>query len=212
MQEHLVMKKEDLAAPCGVSFDVPGDKYGERANNIKSWNEAVQDLGHDMDQGWFVMVLIQTRNVRVWQPLAKRFAFKPAQDILAAAYIVHPDIVATYVPGTVLNAYFGVYVYELGTVNIAKDKIIKKWKVGEKTSQLTDLGAVKMLWNFLDQKPQVEAISLVKDSFVDGMKYGWRGTADANRPKPPVGFGSQMGRGRGNNKDLQKLLANINLI
>jgi hypothetical protein len=150
--------------------------------------------------------------VRNWRPLSKRFEFKPAEDILAAAYLVHPSIVANYVPGTVLNAYFSVEVYELGTVNIDREKIIKKWTVGPKTAQLTTLGAVRMLWNFMETKPTVEAITITKDGFLNGTKYGWRGTADSNRPQPPNTFGSQMGRGRSGNKQLQQILANINNI
>ncbi len=177
IQEALVMTEEDLRAPCGVSFDVPGDKFGVKEHDRESWAAEYDATAGTLRMGgWVVIVLIQTRNVRKWSPMRRQFAFVPAEDYLVSAWLVEERHFKSYRPGMILERWFGEAEEALGLERGSdlEGGIYKFWNCHAKSCKLSLQGPVFMIKN-LAGKSHAEAVTTAKNSFVNSQLFGWKG-------------------------------------
>ncbi len=181
VQEALITTAAGLAEPCGVSFRTPGDKYGTKESDTRTWAAAVATAADRISRGWMVMVLIQTRTVRSWNAQLMQFNFMPAEDYLIAGWLVSPSLGSPYRPGTVMEKWFAAVDARLGSEG-ETPKVFSFWNAAPASCTLSTRGPIHMITSQVANsgKTEVEAISIAKNQFVNSAKYGWQG---GNFPK-----------------------------
>ncbi len=176
IQEALVTDPALLDTPCGVSFEVPGDKFGTKALDRRSWAAELEATRATMEIGHSVVALIQTRSTRPWNQRTRQYDFKPDEDYLVSAWLVSEEAGTHYRAGTVLQRWFGEVneALEIPHGNV-EGELYNFWNCHPTSCKLSRNGPTFLITNFRGEGGVAEAISLAKRDFVNLNKFGWRG-------------------------------------
>lgn len=98
LQELLVWDVGQLPRPAGVLFDPPCKTRNE---DIKAWSGLLPAMASQMDDGRYIMVVVQCRNTRNWDAGSKQFKFIPKDDYVVASYSVAARLGTPYEPAYV---------------------------------------------------------------------------------------------------------------
>jgi hypothetical protein len=174
IQEALVWSKAPLSRPAGVLFDPP---CTTSALDLKNWDDMIPAMERELASGRFIMVLVQTRNTRLWNARKHEYDFKPEEDYIVASYSVSADIGRPYKPGTVAQTWLNrVLTLESGRTRRLNADIIHMFQCSDKGCNLTVLGQARLInFHMKGGKSISEATSVAQDAICNGLKLGWRG-------------------------------------
>lgn len=176
IQEALVWKPEQLAAPDGVSFEPP---CKTKDQDIKIWNDTVPHMAAELGKGRYIMVLVQTRNTRTWSPSYKRYLFNPPEDYIIAAYSVSSSLGKPYQAGTVAYRWLDQVkaTSDQRTMGLDAD-MIHIFQCSSQGCNLSTVGLMKLItFKTKAGAGHAEAMSFAKDAIGNREKFGWRGGA-----------------------------------
>jgi hypothetical protein len=198
IQEILVWNKSALKRPEGVLFDPP---CKTKAEDLALWDACHAAHEAEMENGHYIMVVVQTRNVRDWNRQKKQFDFAPAEDYIVASYSIDPSLGVNYDAGTVSrNWLLQQYTVRnpnetpkprkglaklLGkkkaapgsTVDFTADpRIIPIFRCSDQGCNLTTTGILKMSnMHMQNGQTRAEAYNTASNAITSGQKYGWLG-------------------------------------
>jgi hypothetical protein len=174
IQEALVWQRAPLSRPGGVLFD---PACTTREADLKLWDDMIPMMEVELSSGRFIMVLIQTRNTRLWNAKRHEYDFKPADDYIVASYSLSPDIGRPYIPGTVAQAWLNrVLTLQSGRTSGIDANIIHMFQCSDKGCNLSVVGQTKLInFHMKGGKTVSDATSAAQDAICNGLKFGWRG-------------------------------------
>lgn len=169
IQEALVWAVGGLARPANVLFDPP---CVAQQQDVAAWTAVMPQLQGEIQNGRYVMALIQCRGTRDWNQQARQYSFVPNEDYLVAALSVLAALGNPYVPGTVSGAWLR----QTAQNQALPANIVQLFQCSPEGVNLTMNGVIKLIQFHQTQgAPHVQAINLAVSAITDGQRYGWRG-------------------------------------
>jgi hypothetical protein len=174
LQELLVSSPANLPTPAGVSFGPP---CTTKDQDIAGWAASQPTMTQALNTGSYIMVIVQTRNTRLWNIGASQYDFKPEEDYIIAAYAVSASIGNPYTPGAVAREWLKSSQAQSERKGYAINAdCIKLFQCSDKGCNLTTKGLVTLIkFNMKQGGSHAEATTTAFQNISDGMKFGWRG-------------------------------------